>query len=65
MTATRKVLWLAVAILVGALVGFGTAFALFFTYPQPLGVWAHPFVWAAAGAVIGAVIVLWRVRRRP
>jgi uncharacterized membrane protein YeaQ/YmgE (transglycosylase-associated protein family) len=59
----HKVLWLVLAIFVGAFVGFWTAFALFFTYPEPLGLWAHPFVWAAGGAVIGVVIVLWRHRR--
>ncbi len=47
MTPIRKAMWFVVAILVGAFVGFWTAFALFFTYPKPLGVWAHPFMWAA------------------
>jgi uncharacterized membrane protein YeaQ/YmgE (transglycosylase-associated protein family) len=65
MTPIRKAMWFVVAILGGAFVGFWTAFALFFTYPNPLGIWAHPFVWAAGGAVIGIAIVLWSTRRRP
>jgi hypothetical protein len=63
MTPIFKAIWFAVAILVGAFVGFFTAFALFFTYPTPLGVWAHPFVWAAGGAVIGVAIAFWGSRR--
>ena len=63
MTPIRKAMWFVVAILVGAFVGFWTAFALFFTYPKPLGVWAHPFMWAAVGAVIGVAIVVLRARR--
>jgi hypothetical protein len=59
----RKVMSYVVAILVGGFVGFWTAFALFFTYPAPLGVWAHPFVWAAGGAAVGVAIVFWSTRR--
>ena len=60
MTPARKAMWLVFAILAGGFVGFWTAFALFFTYPTPLGVWAHPFVWAAGGGAIGVAIVFWR-----
>jgi len=35
----------------------------FFTYPEPLGLWAHPLVWAAGGGAIGVAIILWRNRR--
>jgi hypothetical protein len=60
MTPARKSLWIAIGIVIGGFVGFWTAFALFFTYPEPLGVWAHPFVWAAGGAAIGRSAVLSR-----
>ncbi len=63
MTPVRKSLWIAIAIMIGGFVGFWTAFALFFTYPEPLGVSAHPFVWAAGGAAIGVLLVLWLDRR--
>jgi hypothetical protein len=58
-----KAISFAVAILIGGFVDFWTAFALFFTYPEPLGIWAHPFVWAAGGALIGVAIVAWATRR--
>jgi hypothetical protein len=58
----RKDRLMVIAVLVGAFVGFWTAFALFFTYPEPLGFWAHPVVWAAGGAGIGLGLVIWRAR---
>jgi uncharacterized membrane protein YeaQ/YmgE (transglycosylase-associated protein family) len=58
-----KTIWFVVAILVGAFIGFWTAFGLFFAYNKPLGVWAHPFVWAVGGALIGVAIVAWATRR--
>ena len=46
MTSVRNSLWfaIAIAIAIGGFVGFWTAFALFFTYREPLGDWAHRFV---------------------
>jgi hypothetical protein len=59
----KTVLIITLATLVGAFIGFWTSFGLFFTYPEPLGVWAHPFVWAAGGAIIGLLIASALVRR--
>ncbi len=58
MSSVSRAGWVAVWIVIGAILGFFASFLVSVTAGPTVGFWAHPIVWMPAGAILGLAFAL-------